>query len=518
MGLEITGSRVLAPYFGNSIFVWGSLISVFMASLSAGYVLGGRLSDRSPSFVFMAWPIGIAALFVLLLPQIAPVLCEALVDADLGPRLGPFLASLSLFFLPSLLLGMLSPFAVRLAATKLERVGNTAGELYALSTMGSIVGTLATSFYLIAQMGVRDILLLLGGLLAITAAVAFVVGFKQVRTAAKGRDAQREGRDAQPDGWRRQTVGISVLAVLAVLALIAGFAPARAVLDGGGTVLFERDTAYHHILVVDRGGQRHLKFDNSWQSGMLLDDPFTLAYTYTHYFHLGPIFQPEAQRALFVGLGGGSVPKNFRRDYPELSMDVAELDPQVIHVAKTYFGVKPDANLKLHAADGRLFIRSAAKENRRYDLAFLDAYYADSIPFHLTTVEFLKELKSALNSDAVVVSNIIGSLSGPHSKLFRSMLRSFQDVFPLTYVFPVGLFDGSANDGVLRNIILVATVNSSPLSLQALQGRAEELLNSGKMRDDVRVWLRSLVQEPIPVSDVPLLSDDYAPVDNLLAF
>ncbi len=162
MGLEIIGSRVLAPYFGNSIFVWGSLISVVLAALSVGYYWGGQLSTRSPSFVGLLILLLIPGVLIFLLPFIYPQVNYWIANVNFGNRMNPLIASAIYFLPPGIFLGTVSPYAVRLSATALATVGSTAGTLYALSTAGSIFGTLITAFYLIPVLGVTGIIHSLG--------------------------------------------------------------------------------------------------------------------------------------------------------------------------------------------------------------------------------------------------------------------------------------------------------------------------------------------------------------------
>ncbi|MDT8441189.1 MAG: fused MFS/spermidine synthase [Desulfuromonadales bacterium] len=179
MGFEILGSRVLAPGFGNSVFVWGSLIGVFMAGMSVGYFFGGWLGDRMPSRGLFALLLFLPGLMILLSPYYAFPMVEALADIDLGPRGGPFLACLLLFLLPSIFIGAVSPYAFVLVLRDLRRAGQSVGTLYAISTFGSIVGTLGTSFYLILWAGTRMSLHLLGITLILTAIAALKVRVHQ---------------------------------------------------------------------------------------------------------------------------------------------------------------------------------------------------------------------------------------------------------------------------------------------------------------------------------------------------
>lgn len=279
-------------------------------------------------------------------------------------------------------------------------------------------------------------------------------------------------------------------------------------------VLYEKDSLYHKIIVRDRDNIRHLHFDNTYQSAMNLDNPDELVFNYTRYLHLARVFAPEARSVLFLGLGGGSIQKSFYREYPDLILDVAELDPDVVKVAKEYFGVTEDSRLKIHTVDGRLFLK---RTDKLYDLAILDAFSYESIPFHLTTREFLRELADRLTPDGVVAANVIGAVTGPQSRLFRSMIRTYQEVFSQVYIFPVGRFDGRG-DAILRNIVVVATKDRERLTPEELFTRAQELLARGQMRRDVSPLVHSLLHETIPTADVPVLTDDYAPVDNLQHF
>ncbi len=172
MGLEIVGSRVLAPYFGSSVFVWGSLIAVVLAALSLGAYTGGRLADRMPSGRPLAGMLSLSGLMALVLPWVAATVNRAVFVMELGPRGGPLLASVVLFAIPGAALGAITPFIVRMLADRVDRVGGVAGTVSALSTAGSIAGTLGTAFYLIPTMGVRLILHLIGVVLLVLAAMA----------------------------------------------------------------------------------------------------------------------------------------------------------------------------------------------------------------------------------------------------------------------------------------------------------------------------------------------------------
>ena len=174
LGLEIVASRVLAPYFGNSVYVWGSLISVFLLALSIGYWLGGLLADKSPRLRTLAMVLASAAVFVLILPPVYLPAGRFIADMGLEFRFSVLLASVLFFLAPSVLMGMVSPFAIKLSATGLDVIGKTSGQVYAISTLGSIAGALAVSFFLIQWLGTRSIVIVLGSVLLLLALACLV--------------------------------------------------------------------------------------------------------------------------------------------------------------------------------------------------------------------------------------------------------------------------------------------------------------------------------------------------------
>lgn len=480
LALEIVASRVVAPYFGNSIYVWGSLISVFLAALSFGYYAGGRMATRWPSVNPFLALVLLGGLTIFPIPHVADPLLSAITRHDYGPRANPLLGSTILFFLPCVLLGATSPYAVRLRARTVENVGNVAGILYALSTLGSILGTLLAAFVLISAFGVRTII--------------HVLGTVEIGLALLGY------------AWNRQArLTAGILPVVAFLLITtAGVAP------DDPNVVFAQDTIYHRITVTDEGDIRYLKLDHYWQSGLDRSAPLRTVFTYTDYLHLPMIFHPRPARILFVGMGGGIAPSRFYHDYPLTQIDVVELDPAVVRVARRYFNLPTGDRLRVHAQDGRLWIRRA---NMKYGVIVLDAYLIDAIPFHLATREFYDEVKAHLSPSGAMASNVIGTLHGPQSRLFRSIYKTLRAVFPAVYVFPVGGDAGSTP----QNIILVGTMEPR-LSRSEILKRAASLERRGEVRIPGFAWdAATLVTEPIPTTDVPVLTDDYAPTDLLVS-
>ena len=487
MALEIVGSRILAPYFGSSVYVWGSLISIFLAALSLGYYFGGVAADRWPRPRVLASTLGSAGVLILLLPIIARPILEAFTRWDLGPRMSPLLASIALFVLPSVLMGATSPFAIKLAATTLATVGNTAGVLYAISTAGSILGTLLTSFVLIPAMGVRAILYTLGASLLVLAVLMALQRVRVMRMAAS-------------------------VAVLAAVLAFPVSPPASAQTTCGDTrVVFEKDTVYHRIRVAEDNCYRWLHFDRSRQGGMFRSDPRESPLRYPDYFLLAWLLNPGIKRVLVVGMGSGSVPKRVLSDFPGVQVDSVELDPVVVDVAKRYFELRDTPRHRIFVQDGRQYIRRA---DTSYDLIIMDAYFAEGVPFHLVTREFFQQTKAKLAPGGIVAANIVGFLSGSNSKLFKAIYKTYAAEFSGLYLFPVNLqYDKDEAD--VRTIILFAGgkpgVTRRQLTATYAQLRKEKRIPPALHAD----YLGDFYDRPVSTDDVPVMTDDRSFTDIL---
>lgn len=505
MGLEMVAARVLAPYLGNSIYVWGAVISVVMIALSLGYALGGQLADRFGAARALPPVIAAAALGTVAAPIVANAVLPAI--ADLGPRLGSLTAAAAIYFVPSILLAMVSPLGVKLAArADLTHLGRSAGNLYAVSTAGSIVGTIATSFWLIPLLSVEPLVVSAGFVLLAMALLA-------LRLAP-------EGGTAEPHGGPGLTA-LARLAVPATLAIaitaaaVGGWvlwrvAPAPAVNTLGETVLFRADTQYHRVTVTEGDDARHLRFDHSHQSAIALEDPYESRIRYPDYMHLALALKPDPQRVLVLGLGGGAITKRFWRDYPGIRVDSVEIDPVVIDVARRYFWFPEDERMRIFNEDARRYVQ---RTGETYDIVVVDAYTSDSLPFHLTTAEFFAELEAVMAPDGVIAYNLIAAVEGENSELFRSMYRTAESVFDDVWVFPIGLAAEGA-PAQTRNIAVLVTNTRLPES--ELRARIARRVGGIVTVPEFEAMADDLYTAPVPVADVPLLTDQYAPVDSLI--
>ena len=490
MGLEIAGSRVLAPHFGNSVFVWGSLISIFLIALSAGYYIGGRLADRHPSRILLNSICILVALWISAIPIFAYKICEWFVEVGYSEQSGPLVTSVVLFLLPSIGMGMVSPFSIRLSTESVSSVGTSSGTLYALSTMGSIAGTMLTTFVLIPLFGLSTILKGLGGIL-------FLAGLITLPWQKNGRLA-------------KSAMTVSLITLICFLYP----QPTRLVLKDGEKNVLDVDTPYHHISVIDneQNSTRQLRFDRYVESAIETKHPYRGLSPYTHHFHLAFLANPEIARTLFIGAGGAIGPRAFAMHDPQMTIDIVDIDPKVLEIARKHFFLEETPKIQTIAEDRRMFVRTAEE---KYDCVILDAFtIGGRIPFHLVTKEFFELCRDQTTERGVFVMNINSAIEGPASRIFQSMFRTIQSVFPQTYAFAIN--HKQRGYTASANIILLATQEDKPLSFNNWLDRAKRHQSPSHVGPNYlqRAVHDLLVQLP-SMTDAPIFTDDYAPIETM---
>ena len=488
MALEILSSRILAPYFGNSVYVWGSIISVFLAALSLGYLWGGRLADRQPSLAALARLLALAAAFEEALLLGGSHFAAALAAWTGASPAGTLLTATVLFGPASVLLATVSPYAVRLAARDLGRLGDTTGRLYALSTLGSLGGTLIATFLLIPFFELGHVLALLTAATAATALIASVPAVP----AMPGRGP------AVPAPAAPRVLPAALLAGLVLAAAGAAFLPAAGT---GAELLYERTTPYQTLIVRQRGGIRYLESDRVQQAAVQLADGEP-AMRYPRFAAASLLLNPHPRRLLALGMGGGSVGSYLQRRLPELGVDYVDIDPAVPELAQRFLLLRAGPRTTITVADGRRFLAAAA--GRAWDAVYCDTYIGRSVPFHLTTIEFLDEVKRHLAPGGTFGLNLAAGLADPFSK---AMYRTVLERFGAVYLFKVG---GASN-------VLVLATDAPGLPRPQLLARAGEL---DRALPGFEPSFTSLAHSRMAVGleavDVPLLRDDFAPVDRLI--
>jgi spermidine synthase len=523
LGVEIAASRVLAPTFGSSLYVWGALIGVVLTGLAIGYWAGGILADRWPSPYLFVGAIALGAVLVLAIPVVDEWVLEQVVSWDPGPRLDPLIAAILLFGPMSVVLASVSPIAVRLAARSIDRLGRTAGRLFSISTAGSIVGTFVTAFWLVPEYGTDQVLAVGAVVLLAAAAVVAVVQGIWMPAAMLGAGAAAAllavGALA-PDTEGKRLTGLaaqnwSPLYRERDVRTPRKLDPAEVSLAVGGfTVREARDTRYHRLFVVEDEESRYLRFDSSFQSGMYLDDPYRTRFSYSDYLHLGLAYKPDAKKVLVIGLGGAAVPKRIWRDFDDVQLTTVELDPEVVETAYRWFELPRNPRIDVEVDDGRRFLQRHADE--RYDVIMVDAFYSDGVPFHLTTLEFVELMRDRLTPGGVIATNVIGAVTGGSSQITRALWRTYGAVFPTVELHPVYEGPGDRRPDDIRNIILVATERAAPTPQRLVEVWNETRAARAPDAPDLATAIRDRWRRDVQTGDVPLLTDGYAPTDALL--
>jgi len=469
MIFELVGSRVLGPYFGTSIFVWTSLIGIILGSLSLGYYLGGKIADKKPSLKSLSLIIFLAAISISLTVLIKDSLLVILQNSFTDIRASSVLASLSLFLPASVFLGMVSPYAVKLKMNNLNTSASTVGNLYAISTTGSIVGTFLSGFYLIPHFGTNKLLIILSiTLIIISLALS----------------AKKDDR-----------IKLSVFAIV----IIGWFAIGKLNYIPPKIGFIDIDTTYNRIWIYDRIDLRTnrmvkmMGINNENHSSMFLDSD-ELVNEYTKYYHLAKHFNPNFKKTLMIGGAGYSYPKDFLHKYPEATIDVVEIDPKVTELAKKYFRLEESSRLTIYHEDGRVFLN---KTQEKYDVIFGDAFSSHySLPYQLTTKEAVQKKYNILNDDGIVILNIISAIEGEKGKFLRAEYATYKSLFPQVYLFPVR---DSGNSNMVQNIILVA-----------LKSEKDQTFNDSDPK--LNEYLQHLWKKTVD-ADIPILTDNFAPVD-----
>ncbi len=481
MVIEICAFRLLAPEFGNSVFTWTALIGVILVASSLGGWLGGWLADRNPSPAMLGFLMGGAAVLTFLIPPLHGVLGPSLAA---GGHLiaGPVMASLLLFAVPGVLLGAISPAAIRYYSLTSQdaRVGSSAGIISMLGSLGSFTGTFLSGFFLLSTFGVRSIFAGVALLLLLLAVACFVLARKSMR----------------------QQIPLLLAALLAGSATLAKDSTLPT------NVLHEEESFYHRIRVTETGVSPHrrrfLELDSTMEGGMNPDSG-ALVLDYQHYWRLARINeQLDIKRALFLGAGAFGMPNELSRELPQAHVDVAEIDPRVVAAGHQFFQLGKHPRVHAHATDARRFLRLHDQPGQRWDLIFGDAYNGiRSIPTHLTSVEFFQLIHDRLTDDGAYIMNVISAVQGPRAELLTGILASVRAAFPYVEVFRVG---GALTEP--QNVILLATKTDwSPLI-------TDRFYSPGSAAN-------RLVASHIPSVQLPaggtVFTDNLNPVDAIIA-
>ena len=472
MSVELTGVRLLAPYLGTSLYVWTSLIVVILASLSAGYWWSGWFADRHPDPRFLAGVVLAASACLLMTATFESSLVQFFSRNFLDIRVAALAAALALFGPGSFLLGAVTPYSVRLSLRDISAGGKTVGRLYAISTLGSIMGTLLTGFYLLPALGSLQLLLLLAIVLALSAALP-----------------------VHPSGpW--------ALTIALLIACAAFIFLSRQIQQNSSHK--DLDTRYSRVWIdeaIEVATQRRVRLlttDPGGQQALIyLDNDQDLAYKVAHFFRLVDHFHTAPRRALTLGGAAFIQPRDFLRRHPEAEIDVVEIDSEITALARRYFGLKEDPRLHIFHQDGRSFLNQARKT---YDAIFVDAFAGITIPFELVSQEAVQLEYRLLSQEGVLLLNVISAVQGEAGKLLQAIFATYRSVFPQVYLFPMQ--DFAAGD-LIQNHILVA-----------LKSQQEPNWHTNDVMLQACLMQRWRGPDPAPIA---VLTDQKAPVEYYAA-
>ena len=478
MGLEIVTSRILTPVFGSTIYTWGSLIGVILSGLSLGYYLGGKVADDHPKFEKICGIVFSVGLFIVAIPFFASSVVDFTITVLPGTQFTPLVATFLLLMFPSVLLGFVSPYVIKLGTNTLQRVGNISGNLYSIATIGSIFGTFVTVFVLIPNVAVNQIIFGLGIVLIASSLI-------NLKTSPR------------------------IIAVATVVILIVPWSSLSVnTISHNGKLIYEKETLFSHLDIVEYGNNISMYLDGMRHSSMNINDPLDLVIDYTEYFHLGMLFNPTATDVLFIGGGGFTGPKNFLALYPDTKIDAIEIDSDVIDAAKTYFSLEDNnPRLQVFNDDARKHLSTFDK---KYDVIVLDAYASNYVPYHLMTQEFFQIIEKRLKPDGVVVSNFIGSIEGENSQLVRAAYKTMKETFPVAYIFPTE--DKPTN---VQNVMIVSSNQPYEFDRLTLLEMAKNNPAEYYLVDELSKS-EHFYQEVVDTSDVPFLTDQYNPSEVLI--
>jgi spermidine synthase len=468
LGSEIAVARLIAPFFGDSTIVWANTIAVVLVALSVGYWFGGRLADRHPHLQGLCLLVLASSVLLAVVPIVAQPLLSLSVDAFDNVSVGGFAGSLfgvlALVSVPVLMLGAVSPWAIRLKLERVEDSGETAGRMYAISTVGSLLGTFSASLLLIPLVGTQRTFLVYAIVLAVVAAL----------------------------GLGRRWL-LAPAAVAALLLVPVGVVKAAE----DGTVVYEAETLYQYARVVQYpDGRRQLELNEGqaihsiWRANTVLtgnywDGHLTLPFT---------LRDDPPRKVAMLGVAGGTVARAYAKYFPDTIIDAVEIDGELFDIGRRWFGLEDRPQLRVHADDARPFLR---KTDERYDFIFLDTYRQPYIPFYLATKEFFELARDRLAPGGAVLINV-GHPEGS-DRLEQVLTATIGAAFP--HVVRDAVTD-------TNTLLMGSTVAPSRARLEAAAERMPPELRTVALADARRL--------EAPLAGGTVYTDDKAPVEWLV--
>jgi spermidine synthase len=496
LAVELSASRLLAPYFGSSLFVWANLIGLILLYLTVGYYVGGRLADRSPRPGVLYTLTIIAAFLISVIPFLSrPILLwsqSAFATYSIGVFYGSLVSVILLFAIPMILLGCVSPFAIRLRIEQVGKSGRTSGQLYAISTAGSIVGTFLPVLLLIPNIG--------------TYRTFFTFAVALLLVSIAGLVGTRVDNGPRPRNGRVDKRLLSILLLIPMaLSVLTMRGPIKAAdgSNGGGVLITERESAYNYLQVVQVGDELQLIMNEGigihsvYNPHSILTQGYWDDFLIAPYFNNPPFTQGQVRKVALIGLGAGTAAREFTAVYGPIPIDGVEIDSTVVELGRQYFHMT-EPNLHVIIQDGRYYLQTTSQ---KYDVIGVDTYQQPYVPFQFTTQEFFQTVRDHLTPTGVVALNA-GRTSNDY-RLVEALAQTMHSVFPNVYIIDTERFTNSLVIGTNAPTSLANfQVNANHLSNPLLQSVAQATIVYGKLREEH--------------SRTVYFTDDRAPVEQLI--
>ncbi len=492
--IEITAVRTLSPFFGSSLSVLSSVLTVILGALSVGYYVGGKLSDRIPHHEPLFALIAISGV-VVLLSQYLGMRILPYTEGIFSYVSGPLILGTLLFFAPAFLLGIVSPYIIKIQSLGSTEAmsGSVVGATFFWGTCGSIAGSLTTGFIFVPFLGVT------ASVVGTGVALVFLGIFGLIGMAVCKSNGERS-----VFAVINQYARFILLVLVTATFIFVGIYTTR--IPYNHTVLYEADGLYSKLFVfeAENGGRtiRALKQDSSNSSAVYLDS-YDLVFGYTQFAEFYRVLKPDTSRFLMLGAGTYTIPRTLVARDSHIEVDVSDLEPQLLELSQKYFDLADISRIHTHTVDSRVFLQQSTTT---YDVVFEDVFGTDlGIPAHLATREFFEVVKKDLVPNGIFIINYIGTLNNEAPTLTGSLVRTLTSVFPVVHVS--GL-DGH-NREARQNIMFVARNGTDPIDL------SQETI--AHMDGEII----SLQDAEVPLSRFDfknelVLTDDRAPVEYLM--
>lgn len=468
MGLELIAARVLSPYVGSSNVVWTSIIGIILVSMSLGYWIGGKSADKDANINQLANILLYAALATSAIPLLET--CVVKILAGIIPNLiiAAILCAIIAFSIPSFILAMISPYAVKIKSKEETEIGSLSGKISSLSTIGSIVGTFLMGFVLIPNIGVSNINISVTIILFIMSLIAREEINKKI---------------VSKNIW-----AICIMVILIILG--------KSIFEiNNPDIILDTDSQYSRIWVkqiqAEKITYKTLQVDRGLES-YIDAETGEMGAKYLRYYDLFEYFNKDAKSTLLIGGAAYTYPIHYLQKYNDKTIDVVEIDDKMTQIAVEQFGLNiNDKRLKTYSQDGRSYLNYS---QNKYDTILIDAFKGTNAPFELTTYEALTNAKNMLNENGIVITNIISSSEGDDAKFIEYEYSTYKAIFDDVKVFKVA--DRDASD--IQNLILVG-----------IKGNTE--IDNSKF-EEYSQYLNMQISDF--KTDKKIVTDDFAPIGN----